>query len=257
MYQYTQFGSTALPSYEAQSDVGPLSSQDMRVRTAQGVYDAGGTAQLRPGETVISHRGTMVSDDDADMESDARALAVLRGTYAKLYREWRDGGTEWIWARCIAVRGRRQRGMYLHQDWEFQFLALSPTWNGTAHDDDTTLNSSPKALTVTNGGDAVVRNAVITVTAGGANITALTIAAGSAEISYSGTITAGQALVIDCGALTVKNNGTGDYANFSLTVNHTVIDWMPLEPGNNSVTVTFTGGSTDSVVNFAFYDGWH
>jgi len=121
----------------------------------------------------------------------------------------------------------------------------------------TTLAASPQAMTITNDGDATCVNAIITVTAGSAAITALTLATDDAELSYSGTIAIGKELVIDCGALSVKNDGAAAYAGFTWTGNHTSRWWLPLYSGDNTLTVTWTGGSTDSEIKVEFYDAWH
>lgn len=102
------------------------------------------------------------------------------------------------------------------------------------------LASSPVIFTVTTNGTALTRP-VITITAGGSNITTLTIEnlTTGQLMSYAGTIVAGNSLVIDCTALTVLNNGNDDFANIS---NDTEIDLLP---GANQfrITSTATGGT--------------
>ena len=110
---------------------------------------------------------------------------------------------------------------------------------------------------VNNGGNVRVANAILTLTAGAVAITQVKIAvSGVSEIQWDGTLTTGQQLVIDCGARSVKKVGVDAYSGFSLTANHKVDDWLRLEPGNNSVVVTLTGGSTDSTLRIQYNDGW-
>ena len=248
----------ALPTRMPHSDVGGLKRRDASVDTAAGNYDAFGAEQLTIARTPLTHRGIIKATSAAALVTAKRAALKIAGKTGKLYRLW-DGGTvrEWVNARCLDVSAVRRIENVLHEELEFAFVALSPAWNGTVHDDDFTINASPKNITVANAGDARVLNAQITVTAGSAAITAVTLATGSAELTYSGTIAISKALVIDCGALSVKNDGAAAYADFTWTGSHTTRWWFPLASGNNTVTVTLTGGSTDSVVNFQYYDGWH
>lgn len=281
MFRYTRFGDTELPEYEPNYDVSVHVSTTVFVDVGGGgVFDAGGTEQLEVGQTTLSHRATVVADDDDDFETQVRALRKLRGTRANLYREWRSGEVEFVEARCVAVNATRGSKMTLHQEFDLQFVVLSPVWYGDTHaawvlddgeylDDGLnldqsdeasfTLTSSPQAETVPNDGDATVRNAIITVTAGDADITALTIgnSTTSAEIEYTATITSGDVLEIDCGAFSVENDGSDDYDNFALTSNHAAPGWFPLAAGDNSITITFTGGGTGSTVEFGYRDGWH
>jgi hypothetical protein len=121
-----------------------------------------------------------------------------------------------------------------------------------------TLGTSPQVVTITNDGDATVLGAVVTVTAGSADITALEIESDSgAHLTYDGTIEDGEALVVDCGALSVKNDGSSAYADFALGANHTARYWLPLPTGDTDLTVTWTGGGTGSTIKVEFYDAWH
>lgn len=102
------------------------------------------------------------------------------------------------------------------------------------------LSSSPITFTVTTNGTAITRP-VITITAGGSNITSVTIEnlTTGQLMSYSGTILAGNSLVIDCTALTVLNNNVDDFAHIS---NDTEVDLLP---GANQFRITSaaTGGT--------------
>jgi hypothetical protein len=62
---------------------------------------------------------------------------------------------------------------------------------------------------------------------------------------------------VDCGLRSVKNNGVDAYSGFALNSGHAVADWLRLEPGANSVTITYSGNADASAtVTFSFYDGW-
>jgi hypothetical protein len=108
--------------------------------------------------------------------------------------------------------------------------------------------------TITNGGNAVVSNAVLTLTAGDVKISSVYFIHNvtNQQMVYSADIVAGKSLVIDCGAQTVKNNAVAAYANF--VVNHN--RWLDLLPGTNALSVLITGGGTGSTLSVSFYDGW-
>lgn len=218
------------------------------------------------------------SDDRIDYYKDLRGLVGKRG---RLYRAWdNDSDVEWVTARLKSVSGERELNHKNHVEVDLSFEIYSSYWHGdytgvwlldsgeffdTGLDFDTgndviTLNTSPKSFTITMNGNAIVNDAIIYVIAGSNDITALeiknTTTGHLAELDYSGTITAGNTLTIDCGAYTVKNNGVDDDANFSLGSTHAINEWLRLAPGDNTIVVTFTGGSTDSTINFDYYEGW-
>jgi hypothetical protein len=116
----------------------------------------------------------------------------------------------------------------------------------------TTMALSPQTFTVTPTGNAFTRP-TIKVTAGGANITLVTVKnlTTSQSWSYSGTITAGESLVLDTEELTLENDGANAFSSFSGEPQ------MILTPGDNLFVVTFTGGSTDSVIRVDYYDRWY
>lgn len=116
----------------------------------------------------------------------------------------------------------------------------------------TTIDSSPKSITVTPTGNTYVRP-TIRVTAGSANITTIIFEnlTTNQSWSYVGTITAGDTLVVDHESLTVENNGVDDVGNLTGESN------LILLPMANNLKVTLTGGSTDSVVKVDFIDRWY
>lgn len=155
------------------------------------------------------------------------------------------------------------------------FDNATPAYGGIVVFDDvevveiTTLASSPTAVTITADGNAAIDDLVITVTAGGAAITALEITNVTSEataggvdteicdISYDGTIVAGKSLVIDCGAYSVENDGSDAMTNLTRETGHEVDGLFELRPGVvNTITVTFTGGSTDSTAMIQYEARW-
>ncbi len=221
-----------------------------------GSFDAWGSerARLRPQEITVG--GYWSAATVAAMEAKLANLKALEGVRSKL---WRSNGVsqQWRYARLMQVDSPASEGTPTIDEISLIFEAPAAPWYGTAHDDLTTLDTSPKAITVTNGGNARVTNPILTLTAGSAPITAVTIAVtGVSQIKWTGTLAAGKSLVIDCGARSVKNDGANAYSGFTLETGHTIDDWLRLGPGNTAVIVTITGGSTDSTLRVQFSDGW-
>jgi hypothetical protein len=134
----------------------------------------------------------------------------------------------------------------------------SPVWNGTAHATTEGLTTGTAVtVAVRNNGNAPVYDPIITVTAGTAAITALTVTVGTeTALSWAGTLGAGNDLVIDCGAQTIRNDGTDAYSGFSYGAGHTVGYWVGLgATATTTISISHTGGVT-GVVEVSFYDGW-
>lgn len=280
MNELIRFGAVTLPEYDFQTDVGTgPSTVAMTALVGGGAFDGqgGDDAPLRLPYTV-RYNGTVTDPSAETVRSRIDELRALRGKRLKLWRRCIDDGrTQWALARLLEMKVTSDvRSSHWRVPVELTFSILS-RWNGSQHDggwkldtgkklDDgltldgnelTVLTSSPQTITVDNDGNVAVRDAVVMITAGSTAITYLKVGiSGVCEWEYAGSISAGQALVVDCGAKSVLNNGANAYSGFELTANHTVADWLVLEPGNNSVVVTRTGGGSTSTVEFVFSDGW-
>jgi hypothetical protein len=284
-YRLLRFGTTDktidLPLAAAEFDAGTAGSVSGIVKTVDGFYDTLGTARAPmalPYELPLA--AELVAATVAALSTSALGLRALRGERLALWREMSvDGALQWCWARLMRKGAPRGPGNRMWQPVELSFEITSP-WYGAYYDGDgwllddgfffdnglyldtglltTIVSGAP--FTITHGGDAEITAIVITVTAAaGAAITALTVKVGATSIwewTYTGTIAAGKALVVDCGAQTVKNDGTADYAHFDLTSNHNQNYWFAFQPGANTVTVTMTGGGATSTIAFAYYEAW-
>jgi hypothetical protein len=99
----------------------------------------------------------------------------------------------------------------LRSDGEMSFVCADPTWQATT-DTTETISGTPNALDL---GSAPVSDWVLTITATTNSITDVTVTFGPDTLTWTGTIAAGQALVISAAAFTVKNNGVDALATFS------------------------------------------
>lgn len=114
--------------------------------------------------------------------------------------------------------------------------------DGYRHYKDETIDThdfvaSPDADTIANDGDVEVYP-VITITGGAStsttNIRILNANDSSKYFDYSGTITTGDVIEIDCKEGTVTKNGSSDMANW-------LGSFLNLASGNNAITTTITG----------------
>ena len=258
LYQFDSLDVPGTGANYASHEITPGEAQSGLVSLPSGLmYDSLGSEWARSSAPTVRATGRLVAATAADLKTALDNWLAKRGKRATLTRK-SDGGTvHSTTARLLSVRAPREPGFRLFVPVELTFELLSLPWDGTSHADSTVLNTSPKTVTVTNNGNARVTDPVITITAGSTAITVVTVAvSGVSSWTYTGTIASTKALVVDCGALSVKNDGANAYSGFALNAGHVVDDWIRLEPGNTSVVVTLTGGSTDSSIKFEFYDGW-
>lgn len=263
-YWITRFGSTDLSQIALRQQDALGAALGLVNLPGGGVHDSLGGAQAPvklPGR--ISLNSELVEADAASFRASAYALKALIGTRALLYRS-PDGGTansESMPARLENVSMDRSSDNVLVLGTALTFEALAPVWDGAAHTETITLDASLKTAEISNGGNGIVRKVTVTVTASGAPITAITIenleTGHVSRVKYAGTIAVGQSLVIDCGAMTIRNNGVNAYTTaFTLESGHSLREWLRLAPGANTIQVMRTGGDNSSTCVLTYNDGW-
>ncbi len=267
MFTICQFGGTAVGAgtYLAltpwdELSVGPDQTVSGIVTLpGGGVYDALGTAQ-----------------HDAQLPRVFEAPIFLAATTAALLETAVDAINAWagkhdkLWAQNAGATLARWRYAIIDVDLKLTspaqtsitgrciFTSPQPGWNGAASSTgDIPLDTNPHNVSWTNAGNRAVDNAIITLTAGANNITAVTfIVAGVSSITWTGTLVATTALVIDCGARTVLNNGVDARSGLTRNVAHTINPWLRLAASaSTTVSVGFTGAGTPTC-GIAASDGW-
>lgn len=247
-------------------------AQAGRVATVAGGFDAWGS-DTAPAEFPyqVQYRVMVAEDTAADYIAVVNALRAMARTRDYVYRIGQDHSVQRALARVASLTATDTVNTFASVELSFTFEIWShweARWDRSWTLDDghyldtglylddapltTTLTTSPQTVTVPNNGNLPVDDAVLTVTAGDAAITALTIACGAAKWAYAGTIAAGDSLVVDAGAWSVKNDGTDAFDDFSFDAAHALDGLFRLAVGNNSVVVTRTGGGTGSTINFEF-----
>lgn len=277
-YTLTEFASVALPTMMPIEDVGSGKAMTRPLQSPGKLFDPLRADRAVIGKGQIDRQSLIHSTTEAVRVSEYKTLRGLLGVRGRLHRQ-QDGEatSEWVVARLVQATSRRSVKDYNHCEIRMIFEKYSPYWRDQApvgewylndgevlndglvldsEETTFTLDVSPKTLAVTNDGNAILIGLKFHLVAGSANITALKIATDETEIDYTGTIAAGQGLLIDCGARSVLNNGSNDRANFSLGSGHIINEWFRLHPGESPVTITITGGSTDSTISFGYSHGW-
>jgi hypothetical protein len=276
MYILSRFGSTLLPNRVPSSDAGTGDSLDSIAPLPDGnKFDYWGSDQTPRADVPITHIGKIVGTSTADATAQFRALRALRGKRAKLYRtlQTEDGeAVEWCWARCLSAPATHERQNIRHQVVELQFKMLSPIWygrrrggwsfdDGESFDDGLffdegalVFDTTEDPFSIYNDGNATVKNAVITLTATGAVTNPIILnTANGIGMKYNGGLVNTDVLVFDCGAKSLKKNGTEVYQDFeAIATDSASAWWFPIEPGENEIELT----GTNYEVEFRYSDGW-
>jgi hypothetical protein len=253
-----QFGTVTLPNRAISGDVGTGRTLEATAMLPGGAaFDArgAGTANTEYPYTV-TWECTAENPTTATLVATVAQLRGMRGQRQALYLVASGGGgTVWSWARLLRVGQQRGPDGLYHQPLSLEFQVWS-AWYGTLHDTAGVLPASAAAVAVSNGGNQAATDVVVTVGAVGAALTSVKVGYGDCEWQYGGTVGAGSALVVDCGARTVLNGGVADYAAFALTASHKSDHWLSIPPGAGTITVTYAGGGTASTFKATFYDAW-
>lgn len=232
----TAAGTTVwLPPRDPQdpADTGGYQSRTLAL-SAGGVFDPDGDDRPPRGLRKISRRGVVREDSKAAMQATYDALAVASGLRGRLYRQNEVGNrAEWITARLFAEPEDRTVQI-VRQDDGHWVLSISTTlelqdkvWHGLRHGtylapldtgigldssvslddvaDTSTLSTSPITITPTNAGNMPVDDPVLSLLAGSADVTAVTIQCGKAKWTWTGTIKSANTLIIDTGNALVAN----------------------------------------------------
>lgn len=246
-----------LPTLDGTQDLGAGPVRSPLVAVPGGAYDAAGADRVRRQAERIVVRGTWVAASAAALEAKIAALRALVGLRSKL---WRSNGAaqHWRYARLLQVEAPVQAALGRWAEARLDFEALPGPWQGTAHDLTVPMDGLPKTINMANGGNAPVSNVILTLTAGAVAITSVGIGmTGKSYFRWTGSLGAGKALVIDCGARSVRLAGVNAYAGFALGASHTIDDWLRLEPGSNPVIVGLSGGGSlaDATLRYQYADG--
>lgn len=286
MYRITAFGTVSLQHYNQVDSIGsgatPTAYQTL---PEGGALDLYGSQQKHPGMVECSVTRRLKASTQASLESLFFQLIALRGKRERLYRQTATGDIHWQYARLVEVNAERnyeQTKFQSIQDISLRFVTQEAFWRGDLGgvwylnsgeflNTGLSLNSgatyplttSPTSLTVSIGtvsdaGRAPIRAVRMAISAGASDMSAVTIArTGGESLTFSGTILAGNDLVIDTGTMQVLNDNADAYDDLTISSTADLAAWFALEPGDNDITVTFTGGGTGKEISFSYYEVWY
>jgi len=286
MYRLTRFGSFDLEHYNQVDAVGSGAAPSAyQVLPEGGAIDLFGDRQTHPGtvERTITRR--LRVSTETGLTNLYLQLLALRGKRDRLYRRTAAGEIQWMYARLVEVSAERsyEQTKYRRiQDVSLRFVcqevfwrgALGGLWyfdNGEYFDSglffdsgqEYALTTSPTIATVSVGasddaGRAAVRAIRMIISAGNAPMSNITIErAGGESLIFSGPVAAGTDLIIDTGMMEVTNNGVDAYDNLTISPTADMAMWFTLQPGDNEITITFTGGGTGAHIQFSYYEVWY
>lgn len=286
MYRVTYFGLQSLEAYNQTDEIGSGETPVAYLQLANGgALDRYGNQQKHPGAVprMISRR--LQASSLATLNDLYFRLLALRGKRDQLWRSTASGELHWIYARLVNVSAKRDYQLtqfkYI-QDLDLQFVTQEACWHGDYigawylnsgkylnrglsldSGNNYPLTSSPTALTVslgivTDAGRAPVRAIVIAISAGDAEMSAISLERTGGEVLiFNGTIAANTQLIINTGTLQVLNDGVDAYNDLEISPTADMAAWFTLLPGDNLISVAFTGGGTGRQIDLAYYEAWY
>lgn len=253
MYKILSFGGVSLPSRMAVDDLSTGSAESSIQRTLGGTFDLARSERRLPLVRSVVHEGMYTAQSAAALYTQVQALRGMLGKKAQLIRRRHDGANQWTEARLLGIdEPIRVEEHFAHvANIRATFAVAGAVWRSATTTASTiAIGQGLTLATIANGGLEPVSDAILTITAI-TSITSLSIELGDAHISYTATIQAGETLIINCGTLSVINDGVGDYDHLVLEADHTVSGWLELAPGSNGITITANGTGT---LGIEFYE---
>lgn len=253
-------------------------------------YDNYGSAKSPQGIRPLILQGWLVEETEAALRTALDALRKKLGVRGKLTVHFEDDRLRWQWARLVDVETPSRTAHLRSCPVELTFQTAAQHWyeivnspaewtvgdgtwvlgDGTAelgeNGTQVTLTATgatgtappaggtTQAVAITHNGNIDATNLVFTITAGTTAISAVKIANGTTGENwyFSATVSAGNILQVDCGAMSITNNAVNAYANFTPSNR---ARWMTLDPGANTLTVTVNGnGAVNGTFAIEFYD---
>jgi len=182
-------------------------------------------------------------------ELDALQAATIAVGQSKLWGLLRDGTRVWTYAKCILCSAPEQIETIDHLPVTLKFWCKTGRWySETLH----TLTTDGDDI-LSNAGNAVAHMTatIACASTGTLSITLQNVVSLYFQTAWSGAATAGQSLVIDSAARSVKLAGAGVYSGLTRTYQN---EWLGLQPGNNQIRIT--AGARYGAVVYTWRDTW-
>ena len=282
-YTLTEFDNVPLPIAMPEDDLSTGAVDSSLLDSIGGVYNYFGSGQRLPRRHQFAHSGKYEGDVSyritdtayfrvtdsglvrvtataaiADLHGKVNDIKGKIGVIGMLWRR-RLADDEMTWKQCRLLKVNHVEvieNANMVSEVESIFETSDVGW----HSENAVVTSASatagvgEPLNVPNGGTIQVQDAILSVERTSGTITAVTITGTGIDITWTGSIGAGETLVIDSGLQTVMVEGDDEYDGFVLGASHTVEGWLPLALGANVLTVTVTGGNAD--VSVEHFDQW-
>jgi hypothetical protein len=269
----TDFGTYALPLWNKRDGVSLGNTGGAVAGIIGGAgYDGYGTAIAPESALTVTTSFEIVETTATAVQTKRDALRALAGTRDRLFATFPDGSKRFAWARLARLRMERRLEHIYYQPVDLDFEIVSPGWRSFAsvpweldesllldsglsldhRGEVRTLSASSFPITVTNDGNRAVTDAVVVVFAFEA-ISQIRIQCGSCDWTWKSTVPLNGVLVVNCGTKAVTLSDADAYSVFTLNAGHASADWLRLEPGDNTVTVSYTdnaGGTALIAVSY-------
>lgn len=188
----------------------------------------------------------------SDLGNNINTLSALFGTDGT-HTLTRTRGTQTLTA-AVEVRDFRiiPGGPY-HYDVGVSLVMYNPLWYSTSLTSVTIpFSSVPETGYLTNPGTYKVEDAVLALTCGvGESITNPQFTIGSSWVKYTGTVSAGQTLTINCGNFTATKAGVTVVPN--ITHSQSYYRWLVIPTGASNIDITASGISNTPELVITFY----
>lgn len=251
------FGSYTFPLIEPRDDFGNQEPLSPLALTPYGPVDVLGDEDIAYSADTLVKEFDLLASTPSALATALDAVRALRGKRDVLTIQTYAGSSRWAYARCMNVRYSRTRRNFNWQRVGLRFLVEQNLWNGTAQNT-TAGKTTGQTIVINNGGNANVDDMRVEITApAGNSISTIVVECATAgvKITYGGTVAASEVLVLDSGEWLVTNHDNDDYGNLALSPGHAIAHLFRLLPGNNTYTLTFTGGGT-AQFRYIFNDLW-
>ncbi len=268
-YRLYAFNEVLLPFRMAEDDLSTATVDSTIVNITGQAWDAWETTRNLPRRHSIQHNGIYVGDgtvlarlnlteivtetcdniivgnEGQAVRAQVDALKAQIGVQGTLYRlRESDSVLQWKTARLLAVRHRQAVDDIATATIDSSFESTMRAWRGVTQQSAVLAYTGRGYLYFENNGDLPIDNATLTITASSTITNIMVELAGGVSWTWTGSLTSGQVLTIDCGALTVLRGTTDQYSGLALNSAHTAIGWLPIPVGANNLIFTGNGAAT-------------
>lgn len=261
----TRFGSYTLPLWSKRDGVsmGNMGGAVVGVIGGAG-YDGYGSAIAPENMLTVTTSFEIIETTAAAVQTKRDEIRALGGTKDRLWATFPDGSERFANARLARVRMDRRLEYIYYQPVDLDFEIVSPGWRvlgGSPWDlgdglfldtglyldwsgDAWTPTASGYTLTITPDGNRTIADPIVAVFASvSETISQIGIACGDCDWTWKSTVPLSGWLLVNCGTKSVLLNGADAYSSLVLNSGHASADWLQLQPGSNTVTVTYTGNA--------------